>query len=115
MAEAKKESAEEHRSVLNPLDVMIITRERLQDTLDDAVARGRMTRDDSSDLLAELMRRGRRQTEEMLADIDSLLEGARGAARRGVAAPTDRVLREIDRARRAAGLEMAPFPIAGYD
>ena len=29
----------------NPLDVMVITRERLQDTLDDAVRRGRMTRD----------------------------------------------------------------------
>jgi polyhydroxyalkanoate synthesis regulator phasin len=106
---------EQLRHFLNPLDVMVITRERLQDALDDAVARGRMTRDDSSDLLAELMRRGRRQTEEMLADIDSLLDGARGAARRGVAAPTDRVLREIDRARRAAGLETAPFPIAGYD
>src|ERR1044071_7560829 len=42
------------RNVLNPLDVMVITRERLQDTLDDAVRRGRMTRDDASDLLAEV-------------------------------------------------------------
>ena len=45
------------RSVLNPLDVMVITRERLQDTLDDAVRRGRMTRDDATDLLAEILRR----------------------------------------------------------
>jgi hypothetical protein len=37
--------------------VLTITRERLQDTLDDAVRRGRMTRDDASDLLAEIMRR----------------------------------------------------------
>ena len=43
--------AEDDRSVLT------ITRERLQDTLDDAVRRGRMTRDDASDLLAEILRR----------------------------------------------------------
>jgi hypothetical protein len=41
----------------NPLDVMVITRERLQDTLDDAVRRGRMTRDDAADLMAEIVRR----------------------------------------------------------
>ncbi len=42
---------------LNPVDVMVITRERLADTLDDAVRRGRMTRDDASELLAEIVRR----------------------------------------------------------
>ncbi len=40
-----------------PLDVLTITRERLQETLDDAVRRGRMTRDDASDLLSEILRR----------------------------------------------------------
>ena len=48
MPQAKKgEPDDTSRSVLNPLDVMVITRERLQDTLDDAVRRGRMTRDDA--------------------------------------------------------------------
>lgn len=105
---------EQLQRLLNPLDVIVITRERLQDTLDDAVARGRMTRDDAGDLLAELLRRGRRQTEDMLADLEAMVEGARGATRRGIAAPTDRVLRDLERARRAAGLT-PPFPIAGYD
>jgi polyhydroxyalkanoate synthesis regulator phasin len=41
-------------------DVLVLTRERVQDVLDDAVRRGRMTRDDAADLLAELVRRGRR-------------------------------------------------------
>ncbi|MBE2316804.1 hypothetical protein DVA67_012540 [Solirubrobacter sp. CPCC 204708] len=41
----------------NPVDVMVITRERLQDTLDDAVRRGRMTRDDATELMAEIVRR----------------------------------------------------------
>ena len=70
-----------------------ITRDRVQEALDDAVQRGRMTRDDASDLLGELMRRGRRQTDDLLSD----LEGA-------LTAPV----------RRAAGLG-DPFPIAGYD
>jgi hypothetical protein len=37
---------------------IVITRERVQEVLDDAVERGRMTRDDAAELLAELVRRG---------------------------------------------------------
>jgi polyhydroxyalkanoate synthesis regulator phasin len=74
------------RNVLNPLDVMVITRERLQDTLDDAVRRGRMTRDDATDLLAEIVRRA-------------------------ISAPTDRVMREVRRVTGAAD----GFPIDEYD
>jgi polyhydroxyalkanoate synthesis regulator phasin len=85
--------------MLNPLEALVLTRERVQEVLDDAVARGRMTRDDASEMLAELVRRGRRQTDEL---IDSL-----------VAAPADRVLREVDRAKRVAGL--GAFPIDDYD
>jgi hypothetical protein len=44
------------RRSLNPL---VITRERVQEVLDDAVQRGRMTRDDATELFAELVRRGR--------------------------------------------------------
>jgi hypothetical protein len=40
-------------------DALVLTRERIQEVLDDAVRRGRMTRDDASELLAELVRRGR--------------------------------------------------------
>jgi polyhydroxyalkanoate synthesis regulator phasin len=58
MPQVKKEEPDDAtRSLLNPLDAMVITRERLQDTLDDAVRRGRMTRDDAADLLAEILRR----------------------------------------------------------
>ena len=71
--------------VPNPLNALILTRERIQEVLDDAVERGRMTRDDARELLAELVRRG--------------------------TAPADRVIREVGR---AAGLGSA-FPIAGYD
>src|ERR687895_2410098 len=86
--------------LLNPLGAMVLTRERVQEVLDDAVERGRMTRDDATELLAELVRRGRKQTDDL---IESLL-----------AAPADRVLREVDRARRATGLGPS-FPISDYD
>src|SRR5215213_7763119 len=89
MPQAKKGSEEVEsatRNVLNPLDVMVITRERLQDTLDDAVRRGRMTRDDASDLLAEILRRA-------------------------ISAPADRVMREV---KRVTGGD-DEFPIDGYD
>jgi polyhydroxyalkanoate synthesis regulator phasin len=87
MPPVKKESEDtSSRSVLNPVDVMVITRERLQDTLDDAVRRGRMTRDDATDLLAEILRRA-------------------------ISAPTDRVIREVRRVTGAAD----EFPIGDYD
>ena len=41
-----------------PLDALVITRERIQEVLDDAVERGRMTRDDATELFGELVRRG---------------------------------------------------------
>ena len=40
-----------------PLDVLTITRERLQEALDDAVRRGRMTSDDAAELLGAIIRR----------------------------------------------------------
>jgi polyhydroxyalkanoate synthesis regulator phasin len=91
------------RRVLAPVDAVVLTRERLQEALDDAVERGRMTRDDAGDLLAELVRRGRRQTDELLRELEGI-----------VTAPADRVIREVDRARRATGLGPS-VPILGYD
>jgi polyhydroxyalkanoate synthesis regulator phasin len=96
---------------------VVLTRERLQEAMDDAVQRGRMTRDDANDLVAELLRRGRKQTEDVLGDIEQLLGRAGDLprkARRAGSGPGDRVLREVDRARRVTGIG-SPFPILGYD
>jgi hypothetical protein len=78
--------AEQLRRFLDPREVVVVTRSRLQEALDEAVERGRMTRDDASSGLAELLQRG----------------------------SAERVLREVDRARRAAGVGPS-FPILGYD
>jgi hypothetical protein len=73
------------RRSLGPIEALVLTRERIQEVLDDAVERGRMTRDDAAELLAELVRRGRRQTDGL-----------------------------VGTARRATGLG-PPFPIEGYE
>ncbi len=89
--------------LLNPLDAVLLTRERLQEAVDDAVERGRMTRSDATELVTAILTLGRRTTEDVLGDIDQLLGG-----------PAERVRREVDRARRATGLGPS-FPVSGFD
>jgi polyhydroxyalkanoate synthesis regulator phasin len=98
---------------LDPREVVVVTRARLQESLDEAVERGRMTRDDATALLTDLLQRGRKQTDDLREEIESLL-GARSTTRKGVSESAERVLREVDRARRVAGVGPA-FPILGYD
>lgn len=91
------------RSLVDPLGLVVLTRDRIEDALNDAVSRGRVTTDDAQELAAALVERGRRQTNDVLGELESLL-----AAKAG-------------KARRAAGLEPRPrakssgLPIAGYD
>jgi len=106
---------------------IVITGDRLQETLDEAVRRGRMTAADAEELVRVLVEVGRRQTQDALAELEGLVERSAeetrrrtGSRVRSVAAAarrvpgTDRALRTVDRARRAAGLGSA-FPIIGYD
>lgn len=100
---------------------VVLTTQRLQESVDDAVSRGRMTRRDAEELSRGLVRAGRQQTADLLADIEQLLgrgrsdlTSARSITKGAVKGSSERVLREVDRARRAAGLGTA-FPILGYD
>lgn len=58
--------------IIKPLGLVVLTRDRIQQTLDEAAERGRLTRSDANDLVAELVGRGRQQTEELLGDIERL-------------------------------------------
>jgi hypothetical protein len=87
---------------------LTLTSDRLQEAVDDAVRRGRMTRKDAEELLSTLVAAGRAQTEALLADVEQLL--GRGGG--------DAVLRTVDRARRRVGAGVGvggSFPILGYD
>jgi hypothetical protein len=98
---------EQLQRFLDPREVVVVTRERLQEVLDEAVERGRITRDDATTLLSDLLQRGRE-------DLEGVLSGARNTTRKSVSGSAERVLREVDRARRAAGVGPT-FPILGYD
>ena len=78
----------------------MLTRERVQAAVDDAVERGRITRNDATELVTALLAIGRRQTEELLGDLERMV----------VDPSTDLMLREVERARRVAGLGPS-FPI----
>jgi polyhydroxyalkanoate synthesis regulator phasin len=109
-----------------------IPRERMQEVVDDAVKRGRMTRGDANELVSKLVTRSRKATDEMMRDLERLLEHARrevesrrtvtgkqatrAAGRVGRAArdAADRPLAEADRIRRRAGVR-AGGPITAYD
>jgi polyhydroxyalkanoate synthesis regulator phasin len=107
------------KGTLKPADVLILTRERVQEALDDAATRGRVTRKDANDLVTDLVNRGRHHGDEFRKEFDNLIERGRGqlesAGKRARRAPVaDRIVRGADRARRAAGVGPS-FPILGYD
>ena len=73
-----------------------LSRDRLQEVVDDAVRHGRLTRRDANELVSRLIDRGRKQTEGLLRDLERLLGQAR------------------DRLTRSTGAT-GSFPISGYD
>jgi hypothetical protein len=110
-AAAPKPAADDPLKRLNGLrDALtkgvMLTGDRIQEVVDDAVKRGRMTRSDAEDLVQRLIALGRQQTEDLIGDVEQLL--GRGASTGG-----DRVLQHVDKARRAVGI--GAFPILGYD
>jgi polyhydroxyalkanoate synthesis regulator phasin len=100
---AETQTSDQLKRLLNPVDAVVMTRERLQEVVDDAVRRGRMTHADASELMTEIVARSRSTTEDLLTQVDDLLGN-----------PSDRVRREVDRARRVTGLGQS-FPISGYE
>lgn len=109
-----------------------LSRDRIQEAVDEAVERGRMTRGDANELVSKLVSRGRKQRDEMLHDLERLLDqwrrevgtrtgparrqatrtaGRAARAARGVADPA---LAEADKLRRRAGVRSAS-PITAYD
>ena len=49
---------------------VVLTRERINETLEDAVRRGRMTRDDAHELASALLNRNRQATEDLVSHLE---------------------------------------------
>jgi hypothetical protein len=83
--------------MLAPLNVVLLTRKHIEEVVDDAVLRGRMTRTDAQEMIQSLLSRGARATDDLLADIERMI-GTPG-----------------DSADQAAVGDNANLPITGYD
>ena len=87
------------RGILAPLNAVLLTRKNIEEVVDDAVIRGRMTRADAQEMIQSLLSRGARATDDFLADLERMLGAAdadsSSAERRTPSART--------------------LPIAGYD
>ena len=88
----------------------VVTQDHIKDALDDAVKAGRMSRKEASDVARNVVASGRKQADGFRKDLDEVI----GRGRTTAAKSGDRVLREVDRARRRAGVG-ASFPISKYD
>jgi hypothetical protein len=75
---------------------LVLPAHRVQETVDEAVRRGRMTRQDAEELVQSLVASSRRQTRELMAELEAL------------------VGRGTSVARKAAGVGSG-FPIDGYE
>jgi polyhydroxyalkanoate synthesis regulator phasin len=111
---------------------LTLSRDRLQEAVDDAVRRGRMQRRDAEKLVSDLVTRSRSQTTTMLRDLEKMADQARkelggraaparrqasnaaGRAARAARDAADRPLAGADRLRRRAPLPTG-FPITAYD
>src|SRR3954447_18966664 len=131
------------KNLIRPLDLVMLTRDRIEEVLGEAVDQGSVTAKDARKSASGLVDRGRKQTNDVMKDLEQLLgrgrdeiegrtsgarkrgekaakgawkqgEGAtRGARSRAVKA-ADPALAQADRVRRAAGVG-ANFPITAYD
>jgi polyhydroxyalkanoate synthesis regulator phasin len=80
-----------------------ISRERLQEVVDDAVRRGRMTRGDAEELVTRLVSRGREGAEDILSELQRVLAALRDDVPAAVTNPRRTAGRTADRAKRELG------------
>ncbi len=99
------------RAAHGSLSLLLLSRERIQASLEQAVERGRVTRQDANELLGELLELGREQASAVLADVERLLqEGGHGDV---VEAARDAIARVGPRRPGRPGARKPP--IEGYD
>ena len=129
-ATSGNKSVEEFRDALEKS--VMISRERIQEVMDDAVKRGRMTRADANKTVSNLVTKSRAQTDELLAELEKLIDRARkdvetrvaparkraekaaSAAGKRLRSGADPVVAEADKLRRRAGVG-GGSPITGYE
>ena len=88
------------KNLIKPTGMVLLTRDRIEEALTGS---GKLSPKDAKGIASELLKRGQKETNDVLKDLESLLGKGRGE-----------VLAQADRARRAAGVGQN-FPISSYD
>jgi hypothetical protein len=127
------------KNLIRPMEMVLISRDRIEEVLGEAVDQGRVTARDAQRITSGLVKRGQKQTTDVLKDLEQLLGrgrdevgertagaraaagGAAGRARKEAAGARGRAVRtaspalaQADRVRRGVGVGPS-FPITGYD
>jgi polyhydroxyalkanoate synthesis regulator phasin len=127
------------KNLIRPMEMVMLSRDRIEEVLGEAVDQGRVTARDAQRITAGLVKRGQKQTSDVLKDLEQLMgrgrdeiegrtsgarkrasgaaKGASGAAKgaRSRAVRTaSPALAQVDKVRRTAGVG-PNFPILGYD
>jgi polyhydroxyalkanoate synthesis regulator phasin len=109
------------KNLIGPLEMVLISRERIEEVLGEAVDQGRVTVRDAQRITSGLVKRGQRQTTDVLKDLENLLdrgrsgvEGRASTARGRAVRRASPALAQVDRVRRTAGVG-PNFPVTGYD
>jgi len=98
------------KNLIRPRDMVLLTRERIETVLGEAVERGHITARDAQGLGSNLLKRGRKETNDVLKDLEQLVGRGRGEIEEASAG----VRRRAKGAARRAGVGSS-FPISGYD
>ena len=127
------------KNLIKPMEMVMLSRDRIEEVLGEAVDQGRLTARDAQRITSGLVKRGQKQTTDVMKDLEQLLGrgrdeiggrtagarkaagGAAGRARKEAAGARGRAVRtaspalaQVDRVRRGAGVG-PNFPITGYD
>ena len=109
------------KNLIGPLEMVLISRERIEEVLGEAVDQGRVTVRDAQRITSGLVKRGQRQTTDVLKDLENLLDRGRSGVEERASGARGRAVRraspalaQVDRVRRTAGVG-PNFPITSYD
>jgi polyhydroxyalkanoate synthesis regulator phasin len=106
------------KNLIKPSGMVLLTRERIEEALRGS---GKLSAKDARGIASELVKRGRKETDDVLGDLENLIEKGRRDVSRRAHRARDRAVHaaspaiaRADRARRAAKVG-SNFPISLYD
>jgi polyhydroxyalkanoate synthesis regulator phasin len=88
--------------VTSSINAVLLTRKNIEEVIDEAVGRGRMTHHDAQEMIQNLLQRGARATSDVAADIERLVGRSSGSV-------------DLDSDTELPLDSEANLPITGYD